>query len=234
MKKEFLKEILNLKNPTQAKLNTRFYKTGKGEYSEHDIFLGLVSAQNRAIAKKYYKSLAPAELEELLHNKYHEIRMTTLFMLVLKYKHADFELKKEIFEIYINNYAYINNWDLVDNSAPYIAGDYVFNYGGLDVLQRLAKSGHLWAERISVVASLYFIKKQSFDYPLKVCEYFLPHNHDLIHKAVGWMLREVGKQDINVLEEFLEKFTLKMSRTTLRYAIERFDEDTRKHYLLMK
>ena len=234
MKEKFLKEILSLKNDTQAKLNMRFYKTGKGEYSENDVFLGLVSAQNRALAKKYYKSMQLAELEKLLQNKFHEIRMTALFMLVLKYKQGDSALKKQIFELYINNARQINNWDLVDNSAPYIAGDFACNSGTTDVLWQLAKSGNLWAERISVVASLYMIKKRDFDYPLKVCEYFLAHNHDLIHKAVGWMLREVGKADEKILENFLDRYTLKMPRTTLRYAIERFPEEKRKHYLLLK
>ena len=234
MKEEFLKEILSLKSEAQAKLNMRFYKTGKGEYSENDIFLGLVSAQNRALAKKYYKSMQLTELEELLQNKFHEIRMTALFMLVLKYKQGDFMLKKQIFDIYINNAPQINNWDLVDNSAPYIAGDFACNYGVTDVLRYLAKSGNLWAERISIVASLYMIKKRDFDYPLEICEYFLSHKHDLIHKAVGWMLREIGKADEKTLENFLDRYTLKMPRTTLRYAIERFPEEKRKHYLLLK
>ena len=234
MKENFIKEILKLKNPEQAKLNMRFFKTNKGEYSENDIFLGLVSKQNRMFAKKYYKLLTLGDLEELLQNEYHEIRMTTLFMMVLQYQKGDLEKKKNIFEIYVNNYSRINNWDLVDNSAPYITGDYAYNYKKIDVLWDLAKSGNLWGERISVVASMYFIKKKSFDYPIEICEYFLFHKHDLIHKAVGWMLREIGKKDVRILEKIHKKNISKMPRTTLRYAIERFEESKRKEYLLQK
>lgn len=234
MKDDFLKEILGLKSIEQAKLNMRFFKTGEGGYSQNDVFLGLVSKLNRALAKKYYKFLTLSDFEELLQNKYHEIRMTTLFMMVLQYQKGDLEKKKNIFEIYINNYQQINNWDLVDNSAPHISGDYAFNNSCEDVLWNLARCGNLWAERISVVSSMYFIKKKSFDYPIEICEYFLSHKHDLIHKAVGWMLREIGKQDVSVLENFLKKNIQKMPRTTLRYAIERFEESKRKEYLLIK
>lgn len=234
MKNEFLKEIANYKDDERAEHCQRFFKTAKGQYGEGDVFLGIMSAQNRALAKKYYKQLILFDLEDLLKNEYHEVRICSLLMAVLQYEKGDEIIRKKIFDFYIKNTDRINNWDLVDLTAPNIVGHYVYNYGDTDVLWKLAKSGHLWSERISIVAALYFIRQKNFEYITSVCEYFLSHRHDLIHKACGWMLREVGKRDVSVLDAFLDKNILKMPRTMLRYSIEKIPEEKRKKYLLMK
>lgn len=234
MKNEFLKEIISCKDDKRAAHCQRFFKTAKGQYGEGDVFLGIMSAQNRALAKKYYKNLSLSDLEDLLQIEYHEVRTCALLMAVLQYEKGDIDIRKRIFDFYISNTDRINNWDLVDLTAPNIVGHYVYNYGNTDILWTLAKSGHLWSERISIVAALYFIRQKNFEYITSVCEYFLTHRHDLIHKACGWMLREVGKRDVSVLETFLDKNTLKMPRTMLRYSIEKFPKEQRKKYLLKK
>lgn len=234
MKNKFLNEIIFCKDDKRAAHCQCFFKTAKGQYGEGDVFLGIMSAQNRSLAKKYYKNLSLFDLEELLQNEYHEVRACALLMAVLQYEKGDIDIRKRIFDFYISNTDRINNWDLVDLTAPNIVGHYVYNYGNTDILWTLAKSGHLWSERISIVAALYFIRQKNFEYITSVCEYFLSHRHDLIHKACGWMLREVGKRDVSVLEAFLDKNTLKMPRTMLRYSIEKFPEEQRKKYLLKK
>lgn len=234
MKNEFLKEIVSYKDEERAAHCQRFFKTAKGQYGEGDVFMGIMSAQNRALAKKYYKNLSLSDLEDLLQNEYHEIRVCALLMAVLQYEKGDEIIRKKIFDFYLRNTDRINNWDLVDLTAPNIVGHYVYNYSDTDVLRELAKSGYLWSERISIVAALYFIRQKDFEYITSACEYFLSHRHDLIHKACGWMLREAGKKDVSVLETFLNKNTLKMPRTMLRYSIEKFPEEKRKKYLLMK
>ena len=234
MKKDFLNAILSEKDDVKARNNMRFYKTGKGEYAEGDIFLGLTYPQNRTIAKRYYETLSIADLEDLLSSKYHEVRACTILAAVLKYAHGDTDEKKRIYDFYLKNSDKVNNWDLVDNSAPYIAGDYAFNYHCQNDLRMLAKSGHLWKERISIVSTLYFIKHGSLDLTFELCRDFLGHRHDLIRKASGWMLREAGKKDVKALERFLDENISNMPRTTLRYAIERFPEHKRKEYLLKK
>lgn len=232
MIQNFLNEFTELKNEEKARHLSRFFKTGKGDYGEDDVFLGLTVPQTRAIAKKFYKEMPLDEIQELLKSSFHEIRLGALLMCVLKYQRGID--KKKIYELYINNTNYINNWDLVDLTAPYIAGDFVYNYGSEDDLRRLAQSSHLWSERISVVSSLYFIKQNSFDYIFDISEYFLGHSHDLMHKACGWMLREAGKRNQMALEKFLDKNAPYMPRTMLRYAIEKFDEKKRKKYLAIK
>lgn len=234
MKKDFLNAILSEKDDVKARNNMRFYKTGKGEYAEGDIFLGLTYPQNRTIAKRYYETLSIADLEDLLSSKYHEVRACTILAAVLKYAHGDTDEKKRIYDFYLKNSDKVNNWDLVDTSAPYISGDYAYNFDKSDDLRALAKSGHLWKERISIVSTLYFIKHGSLDLTFELCRDFLGHRHDLIRKASGWMLREAGKKDVKALERFLDENISNMPRTTLRYAIERFPEHKRKEYLLKK
>ena len=234
MKKDFLNAILSEKDDVKARNNMRFYKTGKGEYAEGDIFLGISYPQNRVLAKKYYKDVSLADLRNMLASKYHEVRACTILAAVLKYAHGDTDEKKRIYDFYLKNSDKVNNWDLVDNSAPYIAGDYAFNYHCQNDLRMLAKSGHLWKERISIVSTLYFIKQGSLDLTFELCRDFLGHRHDLIRKASGWMLREAGKKDVKALERFLDENISNMPRTTLRYAIERFPEHKRKEYLLKK
>ena len=230
MYKKIVDEIKSFSTPEGAKRRASFFKTGRGEYAEGDLFLGVDSPSLRKIAKKYFKTVSYADLQKMLESPYHEIRVGAVFILVLMFQHGSEEERKKIFDFYMENIRYINNWDLVDVSAPYIVGPVAFE--NESVLFSLAKSCRLWEERVSVVATLYFIKQNRFDVTLSLGEYFLTHRHDLMHKAVGWMLREVGKRDEKVLCNFLDKHINQMPRTMLRYAIERFPEDKRRRYLL--
>lgn len=230
MYKKIVDEIKSFSTPEGAKRRASFFKTGRGEYAEGDLFLGVDSPSLRKIAKKYFKVVSYADLQKMLESPYHEIRVGAVFILVLMFQHSSEEERKKIFDFYMENIRYINNWDLVDVSAPYIVGPVAFE--NESVLFSLAKSCRLWEERVSVVATLYFIKQNRFDVTLSLGEYFLTHRHDLMHKAVGWMLREVGKRDEKVLCDFLDKHINQMPRTMLRYAIERFPEDKRRRYLL--
>lgn len=230
MYKKIVDEIKSFSTPEGAKRRASFFKTGRGEYAEGDLFLGVDSPSLRKIAKKYFKAVSYADLKKMLESPYHEIRVGAVFILVLMFQHGSEEERKKIFDFYMENIRYINNWDLVDVSAPYIVGPVAFE--NESVLFSLAKSCRLWEERVSVVATLYFIKQNRFDVTLSLGEYFLTHRHDLMHKAVGWMLREVGKRDEKVLCDFLDKHINQMPRTMLRYAIERFPEDKRRRYLL--
>ncbi len=224
-------EIIQYASEEKAKFLPKFFKTGKGEYAEEDKFIGVTVPDQRIIAKKYYSQISLNEIEELLHNTIHEYRLTALIMLVYKFEKLKSETeKKQIFDFYINNTDYINNWDLVDLTAPKIVGAYLFDKDK-SLLYEFAKSGHLWKQRIAIISTYYFIKKKNFDDTLKISEVLLTHEHDLIHKAVGWMLREVGKMDLSVELKFLNKHFKKMPRTMLRYAIEKFDEDLRQKYL---
>lgn len=230
MYKKIVDEIKSFSTLEGAKRRASFFKTGRGEYAEGDLFLGVDSPSLRKIAKKYFKAVSYADLQKMLESPYHEIRVGAVFILVLMFQHGSEEERKKIFDFYMENIRYINNWDLVDVSAPYIVGPVAFE--NESVLFSLAKSCRLWEERVSVVATLYFIKQNRFDVTLSLGEYFLTHRHDLMHKAVGWMLREVGKRDEKVLCDFLDKHINQMPRTMLRYAIERFPEDKRRRYLL--
>lgn len=221
------KELSKLKSPKRAVISARFFKTGKGEYGEGDIFLGLSVPQQRQIAKKYPNLTFP-ELQVLLSSKIHEYRLTALLILIIKYRRRDEIEKRKIFEFYLDNTRNINNWDLVDLSAPNIVGDYLLEKDR-SILYRLAKSQNLWEKRIAMLSTYAFIRKGQFDDALKISEILLNDKHDLIHKAVGWMLREIGKKDQKVEEQFLQKHYQNMPRTMLRYAIEKFDEEKRKY-----
>lgn len=216
-------------NPERAVHSQRFFKTGKGQYGEGDLFLGLTVPQQRIIAKKY-KSIPLDELQTVIESEYHEHRLTTLMILVDKFKSTkDEKLRKEIIDFYLKNTKHINNWDLVDTSAR-ILGEYLLDKNR-STLYELAKSENLWQQRISIIATSYFIDHYQFEDTLKISELLLNNNHDLIHKAVGWMLREVGKKELNAEIVFLDKYHKVMPRTMLRYAIERFPKDLRVHYL---
>lgn len=221
------KELKNLSNPAQAKNLQRFFKTGKGEYGEGDVFLGIKVPVLRKVAGQY-KNLSIKDTEELLNSGIHEHRMVSLFILVRKYNKE--ENKKEIFNLYLRNTGNINNWDLVDLSAPNIAGDYLLDKPR-GILYKLAKSKDLWEKRIAILATFIFIRNGQYEDTLKISEMLLDDKHDLIHKGVGWMLREIGKRDRAAEETFLDKYYKRMPRTMLRYAIEKFDEEKRKHYL---
>lgn len=225
-----LKEDLRkLSDKKKAELLSRFFKTGKGQYGYGDIFLGITVPNQRKVSKKY-KDLSLKDIQTLLLEGIHEYRLTALLILVEDYKNSDNYTKKQIFEFYLKNTKRINNWDLVDLSAPRILGSYLFDKDR-KVLYDFAKSENIWEKRISIISTLYFISKNDFKDALKISKILLSDKHDLIHKAVGWMLREIGKRNQGLLEDFLNENMAKMPRTTLRYAIERFDGKKRKHYL---
>lgn len=224
-------ELQSLKNSSKAQFLSRFFKTGPGEYAEGDVFLGLTVPVCRSIARKY-KELSLEETEQLLQSQFHEERLVALLILVEKCKNSP-QLLDEIYELYLTNTQNINNWDLVDLSAPQIVGAYLSTKKDRTILRALATSESLWERRISILATLYFIvKDKEYKDTFEISELLLFDNHDLIHKAVGWMLREVGKRISEEREEnFLKKHYKKMPRTMLRYAIERFEEKKRQKYL---
>ncbi len=227
---EKIKDELQAKaDPEKAEILSRFFKTGKGEYGEGDVFLGIVVPEQRKIAKKY-SELPLKDLKCLLSERIHEHRLVALLILVIKYKKEDGSGKKEIFDFYLGHTKHINNWDLVDLSAPNIVGDYLLT-GDRSVLYDLARSKSVWKKRISVLSTLTFIRNNQFDDTFRIAELLIHDKHDLIHKAAGWMLREVGKRNQKAEEVFLKKHYQHMPRTMLRYAIERFEEKDRKSYL---
>ena len=223
------RDLAQLKDPNRAKNLSWFFKTGKGQYGEGDIFLGIPVPEQRKVAKKY-ADLSLGDLQELLNSKMHEHRFTALVILISKYRKAEENGKKEIFDVYLKNTENVNNWDLVDLSAPRIVGDYLLNRER-SILYKLVRSDSLWERRISILSTFTFIDNNDFEDALNISELLLCDEHDLIHKAVGWALREIGKKNQNVEEQFLAKHCLHMPRTMLRYAIEKFDEKKRKKYL---
>ena len=223
------KDLLQLSNPNKAKKLSGFFKTGTGQYGEGDVFLGIPVPEQRKIAKKYI-NLHLNDLEQLLRSKIHEHRLTALVILVTKYEKADVSGKNDIFRFYLKNTENINNWDLVDLSAPKIVGDYLLNKDRT-ILFKLAKSNNLWERRIAILSTFSFIRNNDFEDSLRISKLLLQDEHDLIHKAVGWMLREIGKRDQDLEEQFLNENYIQMPRTMLRYAIEKFDENKRKFYL---
>ena len=225
----FRKDIKKLSNLEKAQFLQRFFKTGKGEYAEGDAFLGITVPVQRQIAKKF-KDLSFDELKELITSKYHEERLIALLILIERFKKADKNEKEKIVKFYLDYRKGINNWDLVDLSAPKILGEYLIDKDR-KILFKFAKSKDLWEKRIAVLSTFAFIKKKDFDDALKIYEILLNYKHDLIHKAIGWMLRELGKVDLKTEEEFLKMYYRTMPRTMLRYAIEKFPEKKRRAYL---
>jgi 3-methyladenine DNA glycosylase AlkD len=222
------KALLRRADRKKAEVLQRFFRTGKGQYGEGDIFIGISVPEIRKIAKQH-SDISMADAGQLLKSRIHEERLAALLILIEKYRKKP-ESRKEIFDFYLGNTKNINNWDLVDLSASYIAGDFLLDKDRA-VLQRLAKSGHLWERRIAIVATYAFIRKNDFKDTLAIAKILLYDKHDLIHKATGWMLREVGKRDEKELEKFLNAHCKAMPRTTLRYAIERLPERKRRKYL---
>ncbi len=218
-------------DPEKGEFLPHFFKAMPGGYGEGDLFLGVQVPVQRKIARKYFKDIPLEETERLLQDPVHECRLTALFILCLRYEKARREEDKtEVVNMYLRNLSFVNNWDLVDSSAYKILGPYLMDKKK-DVLYELAASGELWQERIAVIATMHFIKNGRFTETLKLAKQFLGHQHDLMHKAVGWMLREVGKQNFNVEYDFLLKHYEIMPRTMLRYAIEKFDPALRKKFL---
>ncbi|MBT3395320.1 DNA alkylation repair protein [archaeon] len=229
MLRELIYELKLQKNPEKAKILSRFFKTGKGEYAEGDKFLGIIVPIQRKIAKKYY-SLTLEQLQQLLDSTIHEHRFTALVILINKYNGANSQEKERIVNFYIDNFHNISNWDLVDISCPNIIGDYFLNKPKRK-LYEWSDSNHLWTKRISIVSTLKLIKNNQFQPTLDLAEKFIEDTHDLIHKASGWMLRELGKRNQEVLESFLNKHSKRMPRTMLRYSIERLSPSKRQKYM---
>ncbi|MBP7114604.1 MAG: DNA alkylation repair protein [Candidatus Peribacteraceae bacterium] len=216
-------------NPTKAAFFPRFFKAGKGEYAEGDVFLGISVPEIRLIAQKY-KALSLPELKALLADKHHEARLLALIILTKQYAKGNERTKAAIVKFYLSQFARVNNWDLVDSSASQILGTHLLTQKRA-MLREFAKSKHLWTQRIAIIATHAFIRAGEFSDTLRISEIFLTHKHDLIHKAAGWMLREVGKRDIAVLRFFLDLHAPVMPRTMLRYAIEKMVPRERRKYL---
>lgn len=227
-------ELKKFKDNKKKKILQSFFKTGKGEYGEGDVFLGVVVPKTRSVAKSF-KNLPFKEIQKLLINKYHEVRLLGLLVLVEKYEFAkkvsDDKKRSSIIRFYLNNLKNINNWDLVDLSCYKILGDYLVDKDKRDILYDLVKSVNMWERRIGIVSTLALIKNDDLDDVFALCECLLNDKEDLMHKATGWMLREAGKKDENRLILFLEKHSKNMPRVMLRYSIERFPEKTRKYFL---
>ena len=208
----------------------RFFKTGEGEYGEGDKFLGITVPHIRLVAKQY--GHAPLEVvNRLLDSEWHECRMCALLMLVMKYKKATEEEKQAIFDLYLSRTERINNWDLVDLSAPGIVGEHLYPCTDRSILYRLAESPLLWNRRIAMVSTLTFIRRGDFNDTFALADKLVTSRHDLMQKAVGWMLREMGKRDIALLRIFLDKHAATMPRTMLRYAIEKMDSAERHDWM---
>jgi len=229
--KDILSKIRALAGPAKAASSLRFFKTGPGEYGEGDEFLGLTVPEIRSLAPQS-DSLVEADVLTLLRSNWHEERLLALLIWVRRFVKAkkDELLRERIVDLYLANTKWINNWDLVDSSAPQLLGAWLLRRDR-SVLQTLAKSKSLWEQRIAVLATQAFIRAGEFDDTVQLCEGFLDHPHDLMHKACGWMLREAGKRDEAVLLAFLDQRAAKMPRTMLRYAIEKLEPAVRKSYM---
>jgi 3-methyladenine DNA glycosylase AlkD len=238
---ELRKEIKSKYDSERAEHSKSFFKTGKGEYGEGDVFYGLSVPEQRKIVVNFWKDITLNECEELLQSKVHEERLVSLLILVKKFEKNTNE-RKDIFDLYLRNAKRVNNWDLVDSSAHKIVGKYLLDKVTTSrsmfpaekdraILYKLARSDNLWEKRISIISTFMFIANREFEDTLNISEVLLKDKHDLIHKAVGWALREVGKKNQEVEEVFLKKYYKQMPRTMLRYAIERFPEKLRESYL---
>jgi len=225
-------ELKKYSSKGRTKILQRFFKTGPGQYGEGDVFLGITVPNARKVAKKY-NHLALADIKRLLQSKIHEERLTALLILVNIFEKSDTLGQKKIVNFYLKNTKYINNWDLVDLSADKILGNFLKDKSPR-ILYKLAKSKNLWERRIAMISTFYFIKCSKYRETLKLAKMMLKDKHDLIHKAVGWMLREIGKKDLKTEESFLKKYYRQMPRTMLRYAIEKFPKQRRLAYLKNK
>lgn len=227
------KDIRSHKDESRRKSLQRFFKTGPGEYAEGDIFIGLTVPQSRTLAKKYAE-IPLQSIEGLLKSKIHEERLIALLILTKRFADADEKEQTRIYKLYLKSTKYINNWDLVDTSAEYIVGPYILNRDR-KVLDKLAQSKLIWDRRIAMLSTFHFIKQKESKETLRLAKILLQDEQDLIHKAVGWMLREVGKRvSEKDLLKFLDEHAVKMPRTMLRYSIERLSLKDRKRYMAMK
>jgi 3-methyladenine DNA glycosylase AlkD len=225
-------ELRRLAEPEHGERLQSFFKTGKGEYGEGDVFLGVRVPEQRRIAKKY-REIPIEQIVTLLHSRFHEERLTALFILVNQFQRGDEQKKEKIVNIYLKNTKYINNWDLVDSSAHKILGEWLKNRPK-EILYELANSKNIWERRISIISTFALIGEGDFKDALKLVETLKNDEHDLIHKATGWVLREIGKKDLQELIRFLDNHYNEMPRTMLRYSIEKLPKEKRKHYLSKK
>ncbi len=244
---DIIETLVSQKNDMQREVLSRFFKTGKGEYGEGDCFLGLKVPQTRAVVREAKCRVPLEEIEKLLYSQWHEVRLCGFLLIVEEMKAAlprrreaavaKAERRQELADFFLRHARQANNWDLVDLSCEYILGWWMLHpladgsMPSREVLDRLAESDNLWEQRIAIVTTLEFIRAGRFDDTLRIARKLLSYRHDLIHKAVGWALREVGKRDIDLLRDFLEEHCGSMSRTTLRYAIERMDALERQSWL---
>ncbi len=223
-------ELRNQSDPVKADFFPHFFKLEPGD---KDQFLGVTVPKQRVIVKAHYKTITPKQVEKLLHSDVHEERLTALMLWVIQFQKGTEESRAEIYEMYLKNTKWINNWDLVDASCRDIVGTFIFDKDQ-SILDKMSKSNNIWERRIAIVSTFYFIRLGEFAWTLKLAEEYLGDSHHYIHKATGWMLREVGKRDQSVLVDFLNQYASRMPRTALRYAIEHFDQNTRSVYLNKK
>ena len=224
---EILEAFATLADESQAHILSRFFKTGKGEYGEGDKFLGIKVPVTRQIAKSYKKGMDFDTVKRLIYCEYHEVRLCGFLLLVEMMK----KQSREVVDFYLQHACQANNWDLVDLSCIQILGTWLTTRADRDILYRLAESTNLWEQRIAIVSTLALIRAGEFDDTQRIASKLLSHPHDLIHKAIGWMLREIGKRDMTVLREYLAQNYAQLHRTTLRYAIERMEETERREWL---
>lgn len=221
--------MLAAANPSEVPGLLRFFKTGPGEYAEGDQFLGIKSGPMRAIVRQYQADCTWEQLEEWIASPYHEVRCAVLNVLVMWYDKRKTE-RQQIVDFYLAHTAYYNNWDLVDTSCYFILGKWLIDKDRT-ILYDMAHEDNLWRQRIAIVSTMMFVRGGEFEDTLRLCEILINHKHDLIHKATGWLLREVGKRDERVLTDWLEIHYHHMPRTMLRYAIERLNAEQKKHFM---
>ncbi len=222
-------QLRTLASPQRAAISQKFFKTGPGQYGEGDVFIGITMPELRALTKQH-RDADLSTIRTLLPSKYHEVRMFALLLLIHFYQKANDAGKQSAYTLYLDNTAHINNWDLVDVSAPHIVGRHL-EHRPREVLLQLARSSSLWERRIAILSTFHFIRQNDFDDTLRIAEMLLDDTHDLMHKAICWMLREVGKRDQALEERFLQQHYDRLARTALRYAIERFTPDLRVRYM---
>jgi 3-methyladenine DNA glycosylase AlkD len=223
-----IQALSDLSNPEKAAFLPRFFKAFPGGYGEGDRFLGVTVPNQRTVATQFAKKTTAVDLQQLIENPYHEVRLTALLILVAKFKKAS--EKGFWVDFYLRNLKYVNNWDLVDSSAHFILGEWLWNKDRT-ILYTMAEEGTLWEQRVAIISTYHFIRKKDFADTFTIAETLIDHRHDLIHKAVGWMLREIGNRDFEAEKVFLEKHYRQMPRTMLRYAIEKFPAAEKEYFM---
>ncbi len=234
---EISASLESMRDDEQRRVLMRFFRTGPGQYGEGDQFLGIRVPATRTVCRKYKGQISFTEIEKLLYSHWHEVRLCGFLLLVEEMKAArrNPQRRRDIADFYLRHARQANNWDLVDLSCPYIIGQHLLDTDAdRSVLDRLAASDNMWKQRIAIVSTMMLIRHGQLDDTIRIATALLPHPHDIIHKATGWMLREVGKKDTAVLTFFLEKHHSAMSRTTLRYAIERLAPSVRQYFLHLR